>query len=208
MFLPKFPLRGDVPYKNLEQPQHGQWGSYIVQIQDREHVRHPFGANRADQTRPAYLLEAVPLGNDPRDLVAENLVLSDFGSADIDQIYHLVTMTSVFEVGAFTKGQQRDDEYLQSMAEVLGTMPKDLLQRWEARASYLDEDGNVLAEPLGGSASDSLHVQIKAQKPRDMSTKETCLFEDFICSALRWQPKDRLTAAQLLQHPWLNLDGC
>lgn len=59
-----------------------------------------------------------------------------------------MTVTDVFFVDHHIKGEEQDDELLQSMIEVLGPLPQSMLQFWERRQLVVDEDGILLAERL------------------------------------------------------------
>lgn len=74
-------------------------------------------------------------------------------ASNLSQIFHFVTLVNMFYVDSFKKGEELDDEHLQSMIEVLGPMPERMLQLWRGRQSVLDEDGNLLEKHVEDQCS-------------------------------------------------------
>ena len=92
---------------------------------------------------------------------------------------------------SFKKGEEQDDEHLQSMIEVLGPIPERMLQLWRGRQSVIDEDGNLLEEHVEDPFSDPLDVQISDRKPDCMSSKDASTFESFLRSIFQYEPEER-----------------
>lgn len=97
----------------------------------------------------------------------------------------------------------QDDDHLQSMIEVLGPMPKRMLQHWKGRLSVVDEDGNLLKNQVENPFSDPLEAQISERIPDCPTLDEASSFESFIRSILQCEPKERPSAEELLRHRWL-----
>lgn len=106
-------------------------------------------------------------------------------------------------VDFFIRGEERDDEHLQSMIEVLGPIPERLLQLWRGRQSVVDEYGSLLERHVEDPFSEPLDVQISKFKPACMSSEEASVFESFIRMIFRYEPEERPTAEEILRHRWL-----
>lgn len=116
----------------------------------------------------------------------------------------MVTFTDVFFVDSSMSREDQVNELLQSMIEVLGPMPKRFLQRWRGRSSVVDEDGKLLQKHIEDPLSISLHDEISEQKPPFWSSETASAFEDFIRMMLQFEPDNRPSTEELIQHPWLN----
>lgn len=103
----------------------------------------------------------------------------------------------------FGSEEDRENELLQSMTEVLGPLPQRLLAYWERRASFVDPDGNLLDNIIKEGISEPLYELIALYSPHDMSSVEAASFEEFLHLMLQFNPEDRATAKDLLQHSWL-----
>ena len=111
-------------------------------------------------------------------------------------------LTDSFYVDSFMKGEERDNEHLQSIVEVLGPMPVNLLSDWQSRHKIIDESGSLL--PGLDEFKDSLRDQILKYKPSTMSQDDALAFEDLMRLMFRYQADERASAEELLQHPWIN----
>jgi serine/threonine protein kinase len=90
------------------------------------------------------------------------------------------------------------------LVEVLGLAPERILKLWKCRDSVIDKNGKLIPERVNNPCSDSLSTQIVSQKPQNMTNAEAVKFEDFMRKIFRYEPEERLSAAELLHHPWLN----
>ena len=121
-------------------------------------------------------------------------------ASNLFQVFHLVTLGDMFEVDSFKKGEEQDNEHLQSMIEVLGPMPKRMLGLWRGRHSVVDENGHLLEEHLEDPFSDLLDVQASERKPKSMSMKDALAFENFLRSIFQYEPEERPSAEELLRY--------
>lgn len=107
------------------------------------------------------------------------------------------------------------------MMECFGPLPKDLLADGERSREFFDTDGKRLVYFLyslfgpngchGGPGNlkniPEFHPQtlgklIKHSRP-DLEDGEVDSFEAFLQGMLRYRPRDRKTAGELLRDPWL-----
>lgn len=121
-------------------------------------------------------------------------------TSNFPQIFHLVTLFDVFWVD---HDNPQDDKHLQSMIEVLGPMPESMRNAWKGRRSIVDEDGNLLEELTHDSYSEPLDVQITEIMPAGVTCDESSAFESFMWTIFQWDPEDRPSAEELLQHRWV-----
>lgn len=92
-----------------------------------------------------------------------------------------------------------ETELIQMMAEVLGMPPSSLIKHGPRSHHYFDEKGQMKVKPnskgkhhIAGTSSVSLMTQIK--EPMFLSLIDGCL---------KWNPKDRFTANDVINHPWV-----
>ncbi|SMR60943.1 unnamed protein product [Zymoseptoria tritici ST99CH_1E4] len=98
------------------------------------------------------------------------------------------------------------DDHLAQYMEVLGPMPRELLERGTKAHEYFNEQGVLHRIPTLKQTSLQDYVvaeQGPFQRPSDMSAEEALVFVDFLQGALALDPDHRKTAKQLLEHEWL-----
>ncbi|TKA53794.1 hypothetical protein B0A49_09695 [Cryomyces minteri] len=118
-------------------------------------------------------------------------------------IYQLLTKCHLFEVSQWGSPQEQDNEHIQGLVEVLGPLPADLFALWTDRAAHVDEEGNLLPKVIEEGISEPLNESLQTEKPKGISDQDLALFEEFLRCMLRFHPMQRLSAAELLKHPWL-----
>ncbi|KAJ9264194.1 hypothetical protein DTO212C5_7253 [Paecilomyces variotii] len=101
-----------------------------------------------------------------------------------------------------------EDDHLARIMEVLGPFPLQFIKRGNRAPHFFDEKGNLRRIPnlkptsiehlINGTTKPFL-------KPRDMPDAEVPVFVDFLRCMLAIDPESRKSAAELLQHEWLNL---
>ncbi|EGP82922.1 uncharacterized protein MYCGRDRAFT_50394 [Zymoseptoria tritici IPO323] len=98
------------------------------------------------------------------------------------------------------------DDHLAQYMEVLGPMPRELLERGTKAHEYFNEQGSYWPIPTLKQTSLQDYVvaeQGPFQRPSDMSAEEALVFADFLQGALALDPDHRKTASELLEHDWL-----
>ncbi|KAJ4989347.1 serine/threonine-protein kinase SRPK3 [Stagonosporopsis vannaccii] len=87
--------------------------------------------------------------------------------------------------------------HLAEVVAMLGPPPLDLLGRGLRSNEFFDGAGNWIGNALipESSSLESCEITLTGQEQRE--------FLEFVRCMLQWKPEDRLTARQLLDHPWL-----
>lgn len=101
---------------------------------------------------------------------------------------------------------------METMIRYLGLPPKSFLERCRHCEAFFDGDGEDCSTWDFANHTDALagiwrHETIDAITLEDRIEEGTSgpeLF-DFLRCALQWDPRDRASAAQLLEHDWLKL---
>lgn len=114
-----------------------------------------------------------------------------------------MTLTDICLIDPSSKGEKRDDEHLRSMVGVLGPMPARMRPQWTERQRVMDEDGNLLPLPAEDPSHESRDYQLSELMPACRTLEQVSEFESFIRSMIQWEPEDRASAEELLQHRWL-----
>ncbi|KIW13716.1 hypothetical protein PV08_08907 [Exophiala spinifera] len=92
--------------------------------------------------------------------------------------------------------------HLAEMVAYLGTPPLSFLEKSETSWKYFDRSGKFIRRLLTGiDLADKLSLEAREER---LEGEKKVLFLNFIRSMLRGDPKDRLTARELLDDPWLN----
>jgi len=137
----------------------------------------------------------------------ETLVGADYDtSVDIwsfaSMVFELITGEYLFNPKEQKSGKYtRDEDHVALIVELLGKVPKGLLQRADHRHKYFNAKGNLKNItklefwPLLDVCKTKYHM------PDD----EAELFVSFILPMLQISPEKRATAKQMLSHPWLNI---
>ncbi|KAE9371886.1 CMGC protein kinase [Stipitochalara longipes BDJ] len=88
--------------------------------------------------------------------------------------------------------------HLAEVVGLLGPPPLDLLKRGSRSKDFFDEEGNWIAGILIPE-----DTSLKSSE-ENLTGEDKQQFLIFVESMLQWRPKDRKTAKQLLNNPWLN----
>ncbi|KAJ8610899.1 hypothetical protein MRB53_038287 [Persea americana] len=118
-------------------------------------------------------------------------------------IYGRLDVRSPFYVDQFVSDNDRDDGHLQCIIEVIGSIPCNYLQQWKGRKRFFDDQGNILPEQARDRYGIPLAERIAELKPADMTDHDAAVFQDLMRCIFRFEPKERLSASQILAHPWL-----
>lgn len=97
-----------------------------------------------------------------------------------------------------------DDDHLGILIGLLGTPPKDLLERGIDSHRYFDEEGNL--NPSVHVPDLSFESELTRPVENEDDAKVRKLFFDFLRMCLQWRPEDRAKARQLLAHPFLKVE--
>lgn len=100
------------------------------------------------------------------------------------------------------KNYSKNEDHLALIAELIGECPntKFLLSGYKSEQSF-DKKGRfknikkLKMWPL-------YDVLIEKYRFRELEAR---LFSDFLLRILKWEPKDRPSAQEMLQHPWLKM---
>ncbi|XP_074584338.1 uncharacterized protein LOC141840296 [Curcuma longa] len=99
------------------------------------------------------------------------------------------------------QGYSEDEDHLALMMELLGKMPKKIATTGSRSKDYFDRYGDLKRiRRLKFWPLDKLLVE-KYKFPEDAARG----FAEFLCPLLDFCPEKRPTAAQCLQHPWLQV---
>ena len=123
---------------------------------------------------------------------------------------------ALFDGRVLAAGHYSFEGHLREMVHYLGPPPRDLVSRSDLGDSFFDIEGMTLPRPVVSYCS--VNTQIRVGKVRslpsptfkliweleeNLSGEEQQQFLDFIKSMLCWLPEERLSARELLEHPWL-----
>ncbi|KAK3625446.1 hypothetical protein LTR56_014299 [Elasticomyces elasticus] len=115
---------------------------------------------------------------------------------------HVAFPGSASETGAWSS----QDHHLAIYMDVLGPMPRALLERGARTSEFFDDQGELLR------MRDMSHTRLKdfidgtqwpLTRPDGMDDAEMAVFVDFLQGALTLDPEHRKTAEELLRHEWL-----
>lgn len=117
-------------------------------------------------------------------------------------IFELVTGDYLFE----PKGSEtysRDEDHLALIIELLGPLPRYLIDSGRYGAQFFDSDGQL----LNIHDLNTWGLINVLQKRYKLPSSEAENLADFLLPMLALDPKKRATAQQMLRHPWLRLEG-
>ncbi|KAH7085434.1 kinase domain-containing protein [Paraphoma chrysanthemicola] len=87
--------------------------------------------------------------------------------------------------------------HLAEVVAMLGPPPQDLLKRGSRSKEFFDDEGKWIADT---PSPEGLTLESSEE---NLDGKEKEAFLEFVRYMLRWKPEDRMTAKELLDHPWL-----
>ena len=117
-------------------------------------------------------------------------------------IFELLTGDFLFDPHS-GRSFDRDEDHLGLAIELLGDIPLEVLNRGKYTREYFNRHGKLrnIKKLNFWSLEDVLHEKYK------FAREEADAIADFLKPMLRLNPKERVTAAQALQHPWLQSQG-
>lgn len=110
-----------------------------------------------------------------------------------------------------------DEQHLANVIALLGPPPRDLIERGRESLRYFDDHGELrivcvghIANGLSGPGKfkypDLVPKDARLEQLLDrIEGDERSAFLGFMSKTLQWLPEDRMTAAELLSHPWVHI---
>ena len=128
-------------------------------------------------------------------------------------VYEFLTGRPLFPV-ANVGGQNLDscdDDHLLQMTDVLGPLPKHLISRWSRSSKYFNDNGELINTMINGPPGINrfgpLEKIFRQNKSDEISEEEEGLVLDLLRYVLRYEPKERPLADDILKHPWFEKDS-
>lgn len=105
------------------------------------------------------------------------------------------------------------DEVLSEIIDALGPPPKRWWEKWEQRVYYFEEDGTKKTENLDESYREvkPLVARLRSMRSRppaareaeQVDGKEMAELQKLLERCLRYEPKERATAEEILRMDWI-----
>lgn len=143
-------------------------------------------------------------------------------------MFQLLTELPLFEVFEGLESRTIDDNHLIFLSEVIGPLPGTMLAKWPRYANYFGLGGERLhSQPLDFDKSDmgrrlqaystkefmdppkpeaTMEDKFHRNKPRDIDYAEGRQIASLLRNILQIDPLKRPSAADLLLHPWFNIE--
>ncbi|KAJ3114216.1 hypothetical protein HK098_007415 [Nowakowskiella sp. JEL0407] len=141
----------------------------------------------------------------PTRLRAPELVLNLSWDNKIDiwsmgcVIFELVTRYSLINIFSMRMTQEEiDDEQLQQLVEVIGSMPIELQSEWSRAHHYYDKNGKQLSKSR--YIEMPLLQYLERVKPEDLTKEVQETFGELLLSMLQYRAEDRKSANELLEN--------
>ena len=103
-----------------------------------------------------------------------------------------------------------DDDHLLQMTDFLGPLLKLLTSRWSRSSKYFRDNGELIntmiSGPPGINRFGPVENLFKQHKSNEIAEEEECLVLDLLRYVLRYEPKERPSAEDVLKHTWFNSD--
>ena len=98
----------------------------------------------------------------------------------------------------------KNDSHLAKFMEVCGKMPKNFVERGQYWKKYFNKDGKL--KRMG----DIKHIILKNLLVQKYHIKENeaLALSNFLMPMLEYLPEKRISARELLKHPWLKMPNC
>lgn len=100
-------------------------------------------------------------------------------------------------------GGEDEIEQMALFISVLGHPPDELLEIATRKDKFFDEDNNPILKP---NKRGKIHQPLSRPLASVLHTDDEDLL-NLIKGCLKWLPEERLTAAEVLQHPWMNQEA-
>lgn len=120
-------------------------------------------------------------------------------------LWEVIGMKAVFSTDYWS-----EDELVAQYADVLGPMPPEWWEQWQARARFFDNSGAATESyrrnqwPTLDECLETNIQKYRREEGTEMSPEEAKAFIELMRWMLSYRPKDRPTAQQVLQSEWLS----
>ncbi|KAL8903828.1 MAG: hypothetical protein Q9171_007266 [Xanthocarpia ochracea] len=124
-------------------------------------------------------------------------------------VFELLTGRPLFAVGRQNM-DNCDDDHLLQMIDVLGPLPKHLFSRWSRSSKYFSDNGELINSMIDGPPRihrfEPLENLFRQNKSNEIAEEEEGLVLDLLRYVLRYEPKERPSAEDILKHTWFKSD--
>ncbi|KAL8912724.1 MAG: hypothetical protein Q9172_007454 [Xanthocarpia lactea] len=127
-------------------------------------------------------------------------------------VYELLAGTPLFAV-MHMGGQDMDDcddDHLLQMTDIMGPLPEHLFSRWSRSSKYFNDNGELFNSMIDGPPKiirfGPLEDQFRKHKSNEIAEEEEGLVLDLLRYVLRYEPKERPSAEDVLKHAWFSSD--
>lgn len=118
-------------------------------------------------------------------------------------VYSLATGRDLFSPQD-DKSFDLDERHLADMITLLGPLPLTMIERSPMRSVFFRRSGRLKLESQFKLVREPLRQVLVEQN--GLEAEEADALSSFILPMLAYDPEQRATAAQMLQHPWLKRD--
>ncbi|OQE17241.1 hypothetical protein PENSTE_c021G01368 [Penicillium steckii] len=118
-------------------------------------------------------------------------------------IFRIVTHYPLFAPEYWGSYDEMNIEHIHMIVERLGAVPASLRSAWEDADKYLTPDGQMKEPYPEDQRERPLVEQIVHNKPSGMGEEELKAFVEFMSSMIRFEPSERSSTHDLLQHRWV-----
>jgi serine/threonine-protein kinase SRPK3 len=106
---------------------------------------------------------------------------------------------------------QTTDHMIKQYVDLLGKLPPEWWQRWDARSKFFNEEGVKIDRITKGPLRDSFEQQFeeKVQRPRrfykmeEVSEEEKAALLNMLKAMMTFKPGDRMTVKQIVESKWM-----
>eukprot|EP01026_Neomeris_dumetosa_P021743 TRINITY_DN1893_c0_g1_i2.p1 TRINITY_DN1893_c0_g1~~TRINITY_DN1893_c0_g1_i2.p1 ORF type:complete len:418 (-),score=22.01 TRINITY_DN1893_c0_g1_i2:791-2044(-) len=123
-------------------------------------------------------------------------------------VYELVTGEPLFRISSKLKNESLDQQLLMQIIRLLGYPPKKFATGGFHSKNYFNKNGKLVdPKPYLRHGFSSLKSLFNDKFPHLFKhSLEHEAFIDFVSQCIKWNPQQRITADQALQHPWITKD--
>ena len=170
--------------------------------------RKRFNANSACKSNNVSKDPVTPVGLRAPELILKtpfdhNIDIWSFGCL----LYYFLTGMPLFPVdNGGQKLDDCDDDHFLQMTDYLGPLPQHMISQWSRSSKYFRDNGELfntmISGPPGINRFGPVEELFKQNKSDEISEEKEHLVLDLLRSVLRYEPKERPSAEDILKHPW------